>query len=688
MTVKPPYDILFEPVRIGPVTAPNRFYQVPHCNGFGHLRPRGLAAMRGVKAEGGWGVVCTEEVEIHPTSEISPAVEGRIWDDLDLPAHRLMTEAVHEHGALAGIELVHNGLHAPNHSSRVPPMAPSATPIDSNHPIQARAMDLTDIRNLRRWHREAALRAKAAGYDIVYAYAGHSMATLMHFLQPRYNQRSDEYGGSLENRVRLTREVISEMKDAVGDSCAVAFRFAVDELMGDEGLSSEGEARDIVGLLADLPDLWDVNVSGWENDSATARFEPIEGYQEPYTAFVKSMTSKPVVGVGRFTSPDAMVSQIRRGVLDLIGAARPSIADPFLPVKIRDDRIESIRECIGCNICVTGDNLNVPMRCTQNPTMGEEWRRAWHPERIAPKESDDAVLVVGGGPAGLECSLQLAKRGYRVTLAEATRELGGRALRESHLPGLASYARVKDYREGLLKSMANVETYLESRLDADSILEFGFPHIVFATGATWRRDGTGRAHHRPIPGLDHLPVFTVDDILDGRQPAGGRVTVYDDDHYYLGGVVAEALAESGCKVTLITPALTVSAWSEYTLEQDKIIARLLNKSITLLERSDIARVMDSGVEITCVHSGRAQELPADALVLVTARDANDEIQEELKGQPEKLAEAGISTLMSIGDCLAPSTIANAVYQGHLAARNFQGEDWDWALFRRELPQIA
>lgn len=688
MTVKSPYDILFEPIRIGPVTAPNRFYQVPHCNGFGHLRPQGLAAMRGMKAEGGWGVVCTEEVEIHPSSEISPAVEGRIWDELDLPAHRLMTEAVHAHGALAGIELVHNGLHAPNHSARIPPMAPSATPIDSLHPIQARAMDLTDIRNLRRWHREAALRAKAAGYDIVYAYAGHSMATLMHFMQPRYNQRSDEYGGSLENRVRLTREVISEMKEAVGDSCAVAFRFAVDELMGEEGLTSDGEARDIVGLLAELPDLWDVNVSGWDNDSATARFEPVEGYQEPYTAFVKSMTSKPVVGVGRFTSPDAMVSQIRRGVLDLIGAARPSIADPFLPAKIRDDSIETIRECIGCNICVTGDNLNVPMRCTQNPTMGEEWRRSWHPERIDPKASDDSVLVVGGGPAGLECSLQLANRGYQVTLAEATSELGGRALRESSLPGLASYARVKDCRIGLLRTMANVEIYLESGLDGAAVLEFGFQHIFLATGATWRRDGTGRACYRPIPGLENLPVFTADDIMDGRRPAGQRVTVFDDNHYYLGGVIAESLADAGLEVTLVTPALTVSAWSEYTLEQDKIIARLLQKNVTLVERHSIAAADASGLELSCVHSGRAQRNATDALVLVTAQDANDDLFQTLKAQPDSMAEAGIKTLQPIGDCLAPGTIANAVYQGHLAARNFEGEDWNAALYRRELPQIA
>ena len=382
MARDPRYDILFEPVRIGPVTAPNRFYQVPHCNGLGHRHPRRQAAMRAMKAEGGWGVVCTEEVEIHPTSEISPYIEGRIWDDEDGADWRLMTDAVHEHGALAGIELVHNGLHAPNLESRLPPIAPSARPVGSVNPVHARAFDLADIRNFRQWHRAAAIRAKQAGFDIIYVYAAHSMTTLMHFMQKRHNRRTDEYGGALENRVRLTREILEETKDAVGDTCAVAFRFAVDELMGDDGITFDGEGRDIVGLLADLPDLWDVNISGWSNDSATARFEPNEGYQDRYTSFVKTMTSKPVVGVGRYTAPDAMVAKIKSGVLDLIGAARPSIADPFLPNKIRDDRIDDIRECIGCNICVSGDNQCVPIRCTQNPTMGEEWRRGWHPERI------------------------------------------------------------------------------------------------------------------------------------------------------------------------------------------------------------------------------------------------------------------------------------------------------------------
>jgi dimethylamine/trimethylamine dehydrogenase len=192
---------LFEPVKIGPVTAPNRFYQVPHCNVLGHGRPRAEAENRRIKAEGGWGVICTQEVEIHPSSEITPTFEGRIWDDRDIPQHRLMTDAVHEYGSLAGIELAYNGSHAPNLYSRIAPMSPSNTVVHGSHPIQARAMNKSDIANVRRWHVEAARRARQAGYDIVYVYAGHDMSLLQHFFKPQYNQRSDEYGGSLENRV-------------------------------------------------------------------------------------------------------------------------------------------------------------------------------------------------------------------------------------------------------------------------------------------------------------------------------------------------------------------------------------------------------------------------------------------------------------------------------------------------------
>jgi dimethylamine/trimethylamine dehydrogenase len=687
MSRDPRYDVLFEPVRIGPVTAKNRFYQVPHCNGMGYRDVTALAAMRGIKAEGGWAVVCTEQVEIHPTSEITPFIELRLWDDADIPGLARMSEAIHRHGALAGIELAYNGMNGPNLYSREVPMGPAHLPIATftADPVQARAMDKQDIADLRRWHRNAALRAKRAGFDIVYVYAAHGFGTLHHFLSRRHNTRSDEYGGSLENRARLLREMIEDTKDAVGDTCAVAARITVDELIGPAGLHKE-EVMEMIGLMAELPDLWDFVLGGWENDSRTSRFAE-EASQEPYVAGLKALTSKPVVGVGRFTSPDTMVRQIRSGLLDLIGAARPSIADPFLPRKIEEGRIDDIRECIGCNICVSGDFTTTPIRCTQNPTMGEEWRRGWHPERIRSKSSDTSVLVVGAGPAGLECARALGERGYGVTLAEAATELGGRVARECRLPHLAAWGRVRDHRIQQLHKLANVEIFRESPMTADQILELGAPHVVLATGSRWRRDGVARHHLQPIPVASEAQVLTPDDLMAGAEVAG-RVVVYDDDHFYLGGVLAELLVAKGCKVSLVTPAAEASTWTRNTMEQHMIQARLLELGVKIVPHRAVTAIHAVGVSTACVFTGRGLDYRADAVVLVTARLPEEGLLHELRRRQSEWSAAGLVSLAAIGDALAPSTIAAAVHAGRRYAEEFESPPRGDSLpFRRELTAL-
>ncbi|WP_442772845.1 oxidoreductase [Paenirhodobacter enshiensis] len=684
----PAYDILFQPMQIGPLTAKNRFYQVPHCNGGGYRDPTAVAAMRGIKAEGGWGVIFTEQTEMHHTSEITPFIEQRLWDDADIPALRRMSEAMKTRGALAGIQLAYSGINGPNLYTKEVPLAPTALPIRTftNDPVQARALDKTDIRDLRRWFVNAAKRSKLAGFDLICLYGAHGFGIFQHFLSRATNQRTDEYGGSLENRSRFVNEVIADMRDAVGDTMGITLRVSLDEHIGTLGFSN-AELREFIEMNADLPDLWDLAHGTWEDCSGPSRFKD-EAAQETLVTGIRELSSKPVVGVGRFTSPDVMARLVRQGVLDFIGCARPSIADPFLPKKIEEGRIEDIRECIGCNICITGDMTMSISRCTQNPTFMEEWRKGWHPETMNPKGESSNVLVVGSGPAGLEAARALSLRGYDVALAEAGTALGGRVARERLLPGLSAWGRVVDYRQYQLSQRANVETYFDSRLSAEDVLEFGFENICLATGSHWRADGVARQHVTAVPADPAMPVYTPDDIMAGKRPTG-EVVLFDDDHYYMGGVIAELLAKEGCKVTLITPCAYVSDWTRNTLEQGAIHRRLVDAGVTIRLNTGLASVAAEGVETVDVYTDARARLGCDEVVMVTSRVSDDALYRDLMARRDDWADAGIRSVKVIGDAAAPAPIAWATYAGHRYARELDMPDIGDALpFRREVTALA
>ncbi|MEM9737278.1 MAG: FAD-dependent oxidoreductase, partial [Pseudomonadota bacterium] len=478
------------------------------------------------------------------------------------------------------------------------------------------------------------------------------------FLNPRVNDRGDEYGGSLENRTRLVRELIDETKEAVGDTCAIVVRWKADDQIGEDGQPDTAERQDMFALMAEMPDLWDINIADYSLEMGGSRFAK-EGALEPYMGWVKQATSKPVTTVGRYTSPDAMARAVRRGVVDLIGAARPSIADPFLPRKIEEGRLEDIRECIGCNICYSGDSLGVPIRCTQNPTMGEEWRRGWHPEKSGPA-AEGHVLVVGGGPAGLEAARALGLRGYRVTLAEAGRELGGRVLRESKLPGLSEYIRVRDYRVQQLQKMPNVEIYLESELTAEDVLELAPDHVAIATGAAWRRDRHDGEVFQPFAGGGS--VTTPDDIMAGRMPAG-PVALFEQGGYYMGAVLAERLRAEGLAVTYVTEDASAAPWTDNTGEGGRTRRRLVSLGVEIVTHRTVSRYDGAVAELSCVYGGPTRQVPASGLVAVTARAPRDNLYHALRAKGDLPF-----TLTRIGDCEAPGIIAQAVHAGHLYAR--------------------
>ena len=672
MARDPRHDILFEPLAVGPKTLRNRFYQVPHCTGFGVEKPFSQARHRAMKAEGGWAAVCTEFCSISPEATETPC---RLWDDDDVRALAMMCDEVHAHGALAGVELHHGGVNSRNRESRLPSLAPSQ--IAGDHQlVTPKAMQLADIRRVQRDWAEAARRAERAGFDIVYVYGAHSYLP-MQFLSTYYNRRSDAYGGSLENRARFWLETLTEVRAAVGDRCAIACRIAVDAL-GPAGVELE-EALSFVSLADHLVDLWDVNVGSieeWSKDSGSSRFFA-EGYQLEWTGKVRSVTGKPIVGVARLTSPDRMADIVRSGVWDLVGSARQSIADPFLPEKISEGRLDDIRECTGNNQC-TGRGGMWHLGCTQNAAAGEEYRRGWHPERFErASNSNKDVLVIGAGPAGMECAVVLGKRGMRrVHLVDADDEMGGSMRWIPRLPGLGEWGRVVNYRRVQIDKLANVEFVPRTRLDADAARRYGAEIVVVATGAGWAGDGLSTRSRGPIPGADPGTPYCLTPeqvMLEGKRPEGPRVVVYDCEGYFMGAGLAELLVGEGYAVRLVSGLGQISPLSDETLE-GPLLRRHLHR---------VGVVAESGVEVQQIAAGSLSgrdefgdpwEAETDAVVLVTQRLSNEALYLELAGSPEALLSEGIEGLYRIGDCVAPQLLAEVIFDGHRLAREIDSPD--------------
>jgi dimethylamine/trimethylamine dehydrogenase len=681
MPRNPKYDILFEPLQIGPKTIPNRFFQSAHCNGAGSDKPGFQASFRGMKAEGGWGAVSTEYCAIGPESDDIHRVSARLWDEGDIRNLSLTCDAIHSHGSLAAVEIWHGGFNACGHESRVPARGVSQVGSPFAFMRSCKAMDKDDIREVQQLYVDAVKRARDAGFDVLTIYMAHTEALPHQFLTPFFNRRTDEYGGSFANRARFGREVLELVREAVGDDCAISCRFGLDTLdepqgYGDRGVRAERDGYSFIELCDSLVDMWDINVGNaieWGEDAGPSRTHE-ENHEGKYTHRVKEHTDKPVMNVGRFTNPDTMVEVIRTRQADIIGAARPSISDPFLPKKIEEGRLDDIRECIGCNVCISRWEIGgPPLVCTQNATSAEEYRRGWHPEHFSEAANhENDVLVIGAGPAGMECTMVLGKRGMRrVHLVEAHDDIGGQMRWVPQLPGLGEWGRVVNYRRIQLAKLSNVEVITKTRLDAAAVRDYGAEIVVVATGALWAPDGLSGFTCEPIPGADaSLPhVLTPEQImLEGKQPPGESVLVYDCDGYFTAAGVAEKLAREGKKVTFATPFESLAPYTHYTLEAPRLNRTFHSLGIKILKDQSLMNVAEGSALLVESYTDEEHEVGASAVVLVTQRNSDDALYHELKADPDALSAAGITAVYQIGDCVLPSLIAEAVFSGHRLAR--------------------
>jgi dimethylamine/trimethylamine dehydrogenase len=676
------YDVLFEPIKIGPKVMRNRFFQVAHCNGAGSDRPGFQAHFRAMKAEGGWAAVSTEYCSIAPESDDTHRVSARLWDEGDVRNLSLMCDMIHEQGSLAAVEIWHGGPNAAGQESRVPARGPSQIPSAFEFMRSCREMDLDDIRAVQKHYVDAVLRARDAGFDIMTIYCAHTEALPHQFLLPYFNKRTDRYGGSFENRARFAREVITLAREAVGDDCTIAVRFGVDTLYntGTLGIKYNAEGWQFIEYMDDLVDLWDINVAEateWGEDAGPSRTHP-ENHEKPYVDQVKQHTDKPVLNVGRFTNPDTMVEVIRSGQADIIGAARPSIADPFLPNKIQEGRLDEIRECIGCNVCISRWEIGgPPLICTQNATSGEEYRRGWHPERFSrASNAENDVLVVGAGPAGMECAIVLGKRGMRrVHLVEAEAEIGGSMRNIAQLPGLGEWGRVINYRQVQLQKLRNVEVITGQRLDTGAARDYGAEIVVVATGSRWVGDGLNGVSHDTIPGADASleHCLTPDQVFAGKV-VGDRVLVYDTDGYFMGVGMAEKLAREGKRVSYVTPFEAIGIYTHFTLENPRLNRTLRACGVQISTEQLLTEVAPGTVTLTDAWEESSRELGCDSVVLVTQRRSEDSLYHALKADQEALNRAAVSAVYRIGDCDVPQIVADAIFSGHRLAREIDSPD--------------
>ena len=642
---------LFSPIAIGHTTAKNRIVSTPHGAAFGE---NGNITERYIryheeKAKGGCGVVMMfGSSSIHPSS-INDWGEVNNWDDSVIPQFRQMSEAIHRHGALCLSQISHRGRRGHSWYSGTPLWAPSDTR-EERHREWPHVMTKAEIREVVDAWVAAALRLKRGGYDgaDIPLYGGH---LLENFLSPLANTRTDEYGGNLDNRLRLPTEVLRALREGVGRDFIIGVRHSGDHFVPG-GLTRE-ELLEIARRLDALgiADYWMVSGSNTETLRYEAAVTPSHyhphGVFNDLAALTKSAVRVPVIVAGRVVTAEQAEAALAGGVCDLVGMTRAMIADPEMPRKVREGRLDDVRVCVGASEgCIGRLRQGKAITCVQNPVIGREAELM----EIHPAVTPRRVVVVGGGVAGLEAARVAALRGHRTSLLEARSTLGGQVLAIARAPKREDYAAIPGWLASQAKK-AGVDIRLNTPASAREVLALRPDAVVVATGATQRVPD--------IPGAKLPHVTTTLDVLMGTVTHGRRVVILDEEGYFAAPSTADFLADRGAQVTIVCRYFMVGEDIDEGTRSD-LYARLFGRGVTLLPMTRVVEILPRAVRTRHTFADTEAVIETDTVVLAFGGKANDGLARELEG--------AVPELRVIGDAYSPRRVHDAILDGTRAAR--------------------
>lgn len=627
---------MFTPLTVKHLTIPNRFVVAPmvtnYCNGDGTATERFIQYQEN-KAKGGFGLIITEDYAIDPTGKGFVEVAG-LWNDGQVESHSKLPPRVHQHGAKIFAQVYHCGRQTSAAVIGQAPLAPSPV-LDPFNAEVPRELSVEEIEKFIQQFGDTALRAKKCGFDGIQLHGGHGYL-LAQFMSPYSNKRVDEYGGSLQNRLRFPLAVIKNVREKVGNDFIVDYRISADELVS--GGRTIEDTKSIAPFLVDAGvDMIHITAGVYfsVNDFIPPHYVR-HGFLADFAAEVKKVVDVPVVSVGRVNDPFIAEELIASGKMDMVAMARGSLADPELPRKAKEGRFDDIRHCIGCNYgCVGFLFENKPITCVVNPAIGLEYKQPT--EKV---KTPKTVAVIGGGPAGMQAAISAANLGHKVTLYEKGDVLGGQFRIAAVPPAKGELTTFLSWQQTQMKKLG-VEVKTGTEATAATI---GKPDaVILATGAT--------PVIPKVPGANKPHVCTTTDILLGKCLPGRKVVVIGGGQ--AGAETADFLANIGRKVVLIE-MLKEIAPLEALAPRHFLLKALKEGNVDIHTETVVKEISDNGVVTNC-----GKRFDADTVVIAVGVRSENALETSLKA-------AGLPVQV-VGDAVSGRNVYNATKEAHEAA---------------------